>query len=174
MAVDERVGPRCACGRRGCVETWCAGAGLARRARETWPAPRLADGSRAPRDAAAVFALAERGDPDALALVGRARQALARGMAAILAAVDPAAMTVGGSIGTAQPAFVRAAFHEATRLVHRAAGDGVRLRRPLLGDASVLGGAAVLGVRAAESGLGAAATWQARAGEDTETGRPAR
>jgi hypothetical protein len=71
-------------------------------------------------------------------------------MAAILAAVDPAALTVGGSIGTAQPAFVRAAFLEARRLVHRSAGEGVRLRRPLLGDASVLGGAAVLGARAAD------------------------
>ena len=150
MAVDERAGPRCACGRRGCVEAWCAGAGLARRAREVWPTPRLADGSRAPRDAAAVFALARKGDADALALVARARRALARGMAAILAAVDPAAMTVGGSIGAAEPAFVRAAFGEATRLVQKAAGTGVRLRRPGLGDASVLGGAAVLGARAAE------------------------
>ncbi len=149
MAVDHRVGPRCSCGRRNCVEIWCAGAGLARRARETWPQRRLGDGSAAPRDAEAVFALARAGDPDASALVVRAQHALAVGMAAILAVVDPAVMTVGGTIGNSQPVFVRSAFREAGRLVLASAGRGAQLRRPTLGDASVLAGAAVLGVRAA-------------------------
>ncbi|MGD8682616.1 MAG: ROK family protein [Chloroflexota bacterium] len=149
MAVDHRHGPRCSCGRRNCVETWCAGAGLARRARETWPSARSGDGALAPRDAAAIFALARTGDADALALVDRARHALATAIATLLAAVAPAAVTVGGSIGRSQPAFVRTAFSEATRLVHRSAGSAVQLRQPQLGDASVLAGAAVLGVRAA-------------------------
>ena len=149
MAVGHRSGPRCNCGRRNCVEAWCAGAGLARRARETWPAARREDGTRAPRDAAAVFAYARAGDPDAVALVERARHALAIGIAAILAAVGPRAVTVGGSIGMSQRAFVRAAFNEATRLVDRSAGEAVELRAPQLGDASVLAGAAVLAVRAA-------------------------
>lgn len=149
MAVDRRQGPRCGCGRRNCVEAWCAGAGLARRAREAWPSARMADGSRAPRDAAGVFALASLGDAAALALVDRARHALAVAIGAILAAVAPEAVTVGGSIGRSQPAFVRSAFTEATRLVHRSAGSAVHLRPPRLGDASVLTGAAVLGIRAA-------------------------
>jgi len=148
LAVDRRVGPRCSCGRRNCIEVWCAGAGLARRAREVWPSRRLPSGLRPPRDAASVFALARSGDPDAVLLVDQARHALATGMAAILAAVDPTAMTVGGSIGVAQPAFVRGAFREATRLVHATPGRRVRLRRPALGEQSVLAGAAVLGVRA--------------------------
>ncbi|MEA2027133.1 MAG: ROK family protein [Chloroflexota bacterium] len=148
MAVDHRTGPRCSCGRRNCVEAWCAGAGMARRARELWPSRRSSNGVPAPRDAAAVFALAKGGDPDALALVGQARHALAVGIATILAAVDPAAVTVGGSIGVAQPAFVRGAFREATRLVHATPGRAVRLCRPKLGEQSVLAGAAVLGIRA--------------------------
>ncbi len=147
MAVGSRVGPRCSCGRRNCVEAWCAGAGLARRARETWPQRRLEDGSRAPRDATAVFALARTGDEAAVALVAHAQHALAVAIAAILAAVDPAVLTVGGTIGRSQPAFVRSAFAEATQLVHVSAGRSVRLRKPALGDASVLCGAAVLGVR---------------------------
>ncbi len=148
LAVGHRIGPRCSCGRRNCVEAWCAGAGLARRARETWPAARREDGTRAPRDAAAVFAYARAGDADAVALVELARHALATGIAAILAAVAPRAVTVGGSIGVSQRAFVRAAFGEATRLVDRSAGEAVELRAPQLGDASVLAGAAVLAVRA--------------------------
>jgi predicted NBD/HSP70 family sugar kinase len=149
MALGDREGLRCGCGRRNCIETWCAGAGLTRRAREVWPQARSADGIPTPRDAAAVFALANAGDPDAVALVGRARHALATGIAVILASVAPGAVTVGGSIGLSQPAFVRSAFVEATRMVHRSAGTAVQLRKPQLGDASVLVGAAVLGRRAA-------------------------
>lgn len=149
MAVHDRQGPRCNCGRHNCVEAWCSGIGLARRARETWPTQRLVDGSAAPRDAAAVFALARAGDADALALVARARHALAIGIAALLASLDPAAVSIGGSVGLAEPAFTRAAFREATGLVHWATGRRVRLRRPQLGVRSVLAGAAVLGIRAA-------------------------
>jgi glucokinase len=149
MAVGDRDGPRCNCGRRNCVEAWCSGLGLARRARETWPAVRLPDGTRSPRDAASVFALARRGDPDAVALVGRARHALATGLATLMGAVDPAAISVGGSIGAAEPDMVRDAFREATLLVHWATGRRVKLRAPRLGDASILAGAAVLGTRAA-------------------------
>jgi len=148
MAVHDREGPRCNCGRRNCVEAWCSGIGLARRARDTWPAPRLPDGSAAPRDAAAVFALARRGDAAALTLVARARHAFAIGIAALLASLDPAVISVGGTVGLAEPAFVREAFREATSLVHWATGRRVRLRRPQLGGRSVLAGAAVLGVRA--------------------------
>lgn len=149
LAVDRRTGPRCSCGRRNCVEIWCAGAGLARRARERWPRAVLANGAHAPRDAASVFALARMGDVAAVELVGQASHALAVGLAAIMAAVDPAVVSVGGTIGRSQPGFVRTAFREAQSLVMRSAGVGVRLRAPETGDASVLCGAAVLGVRAA-------------------------
>jgi glucokinase len=148
MALDRRDGPRCSCGRRNCIETWCAGAGLAKRAREVWPSERSADGSLAPRDAEAVFALAESGDPDAIELVGRARHALATAIAVILASVAPAAVTIGGSIGLSQPAFVRSAFEEATELVDRSTGSRAKLREPQLGGESVITGAAVLGLRA--------------------------
>lgn len=150
-AVGDRNGPRCGCGRRNCVETWCGGIGLARRARETWPARRLPDGTVAPRDAAAVFALARRGDPDAARLVQAARHALAIAVAAILATLDPAVISVGGSIGTAQPAFVRAAVRDGASLVHRATSRRVKLRPPQLGDASVLAGAAVLAAQVAQT-----------------------
>jgi glucokinase len=148
MAVHDRNGPRCNCGRRNCVEAWCSGIGLSRRAREVWPTRTLPDGTPAPRDAAAVFALARASDPDAVALVGRARHALAIGIAALLASLDPAVISVGGTVGLAEPAFVRAAFREATGLVHWATGRRVKLRRPQLAGRSVLAGAAVLGVRA--------------------------
>jgi len=149
LAVGDRAGPRCGCGRRNCVEQWCAGIGLARRARETWPGRRLVRGMPPPRDAAAVFALARRGDADAVRLIGRARHALAIAIAAMLSTLDPAAISIGGSIGIAQPVFVRSAVREARGLVHPATGRRVELRPPELAEASVLTGAAVLAARAA-------------------------
>lgn len=151
LAVGDRNGPRCGCRRRNCVEAWCGGIGLARRARETWPARRLPDGTLAPRDATTVFALARRGDPDATRLVVAARHALAIAVAAILSTLDPAAISIGGSIGTAQPSFVRAAVREGASLVHWATSRRVDVRRSELGDVSVLTGAAVLAAEAAQS-----------------------
>ncbi len=148
LAVGDRNGPRCNCGLRNCVETWCAGLGLARRAKETWPSIRLPDGTRAPRDAVTVFALARTGNLEAVALVAQARRALAVALAALLASLDPAAICVGGSVGLAEPGFIRDAFRDATSLVHWATGRTTRLRPPMLGDASVLAGAAVLGAKA--------------------------
>jgi predicted NBD/HSP70 family sugar kinase len=156
LAVGDRDGPRCNCGLRNCVETWCAGLGLARRAKETWPSARLPDGTRAPRDAVAVFALARTGNPEAIALVAKARRALAVALAALLASLDPAAVCVGGSVGLAEPGFIRDAFRDATSLVHWATGRKTRLRPPMLGDASVLAGAAVLGANAT---VGPDASW---------------
>lgn len=150
LAVGDRNGPRCGCGRNNCVETWCGGLGLARRARETWPARRLADGTIAPRDAAGIFALARRADPDAIRLVLTARHALAIAVAAMLSTLDPAAISVGGSIGTAQLSFVRAAVREGAGLVHSATSHRVQFRRPELGDASVLTGAAFIAAEAAQ------------------------
>lgn len=148
LAVGDRDGPRCGCGRRNCVEVWCGGAGLARRARETWPTRRIEDGRPAPRDATAVFALARMGDPDALRLVAAARRALAVAVAALYSTLDPAAIAVGGAIGLAQPRFVRSAVREGASLVHWATARRVELRRPQLGEATVLIGAAVLAAQA--------------------------
>lgn len=150
LAVGERTGPRCSCGQRNCVEVWAGGAGIARRARDTWPASRLADGRPAPRDSAAVFALARTGDPEAVRLIGLARHALATAVAALCATVDPAAITVGGSIGRSQPAFVRSAVREGLRMGHWATTRLIELRRPKLGGWSVLVGAAVLAAQVAE------------------------
>lgn len=144
LAVGGRDGPRCGCGSRNCVEVWCAGAGLARRARETWPSGTLGDGTPAPRDASGIFTLARKCDPDALYLVAAARRALATAVAALLSTIDPAAISVGGTIGITQPAFVRSAVRDGAALVHWATRRRVMLRRPELGDASVLTGAAVL------------------------------
>jgi glucokinase len=151
LAVGDRDGPRCGCGRRNCVEAWCAGVGLARRAREAWLGGRLPDGSPSPRDASGILRLARAGDPLARRLAERAVHALATGIAAMVISVDPAAISIGGSLAAAEPRYVSRAVRESRRLVHWASGRRFELRAPLLGQDSVLAGAGRLATDALAS-----------------------
>jgi glucokinase len=140
--VIDPSGPRCACGRRGDVESYAGGAALARRARATWPQRRLADGRPAPREAADIFRAARGGDPDAVRLVDDAIEALATALAAMAAVVEPAVVVVGGSIGLGQRKVIGRAATLARRRVLRENGASLRIAAAALGHESVLAGAA--------------------------------
>jgi fructokinase len=86
---DERPGPECYCGRRGCVETFLSGPGLA------------ADHLRvagSPLDAAQIEALALRGDAPARASLDRYVDRLARGLAMVIDVLDPDLIVLGGGL----------------------------------------------------------------------------
>ncbi|ELY2522593.1 N-acetylmannosamine kinase [Cronobacter sakazakii] len=84
-------GPRCGCGRTGCVEAIASGRALAAAATDTL----------AGLDAKAIFAKASEGEPAAIALVGRSAQTLARLIADLKAVSDCQLAVIGGSIGLA-------------------------------------------------------------------------
>lgn len=84
-------GPRCGCGRIGCVEAIASGRGIAAAARD----------DLAGLDARALFVHAERGHPQALTLVDRSARTLARLIADIKAAFDCQYVVMGGSVGLA-------------------------------------------------------------------------
>jgi fructokinase len=86
----ERPALSCFCGRRGCLESFLSGPGLA------------ADHRRATGvalDAAAIAARAEAGDPDAEASLARYEDRLARGLAMVINLIDPDAIVLGGGLG---------------------------------------------------------------------------
>ena len=86
---DERPGPACYCGRRGCVETWLSGPGLA------------ADHARrdgGSRNAEAVAAAARAGDPAAQASMGRHLDRLGRAAAQAVNLLDPDVIVIGGGL----------------------------------------------------------------------------
>ncbi len=165
--VLDPAGPRCGCGRRGCVEAYAAGAGLERRARAelghrgpggTGSGARSAVRGAAGRAGAAgrswsaadVFAAAAAGDPGAARLISEGESALARAFAALLATVDPEVIVVGGSLALAHRRYVSRAARAARRLAIVAAGRGAIVRASALGAESVLAGAAVLAGRVAD------------------------
>ena len=86
---DERPGPACYCGRRGCIETFLSGPAFA--------ADHLAaTGERA--DAAAIAAAAASGEAHAMASLDRYLGRLARARAGVINLIDPDVIVLGGGL----------------------------------------------------------------------------
>lgn len=110
FSEGELPGPKCWCGRLGCIETWLSGPGLAadhaRAAEQVRAAEhaRVADhrqaagNSPAERDASAVVAAMRAGDPQAAASFARYCGRLARALAGVINLLDPDAIVLGGGL----------------------------------------------------------------------------
>jgi fructokinase len=89
--ADELPGPTCYCGRRGCIETFLSGPGLA------------ADHRRhggADLTAPEISAAASAGDPECRATIDRYAERLARALATVINLIDPDAIVLGGGLST--------------------------------------------------------------------------
>jgi len=128
----ERPGPRCYCGRSGCIETFLSGPGLAndhqRETGRSWTAREIVD--RADSDDAATRALR------------RYEQRLARGLAALINVVDPDVIVLGGGLSNLQSLYERVPPLW-SELVFSDRVD-TRLVPPVHGDSSGVRGAAWL------------------------------
>jgi fructokinase len=86
---DERPGPECYCGKRGCIETFVSGPGLAAdHVRRT--------GARL--GAEDIVAIMRKGDAAARETYERHLDRLARGMAHVINILDPDAIVLGGGL----------------------------------------------------------------------------
>ena len=86
---EERPGPPCYCGRRGCIETFLSGPGLARD---------YADHAGASLDPHAIATASRAGDPAAAAGMARYTDRLARALASIINVIDPDVIVLGGGV----------------------------------------------------------------------------
>jgi len=89
--LADPLGPRCGCGRTGCVEAIASGRGIAAAAQD----------DLAGADAKTIFALSAEGHVGASMLVMRSATALARLIADVKATTDCQCVVLGGSIGLA-------------------------------------------------------------------------
>ncbi|MEQ8586467.1 MAG: ROK family protein [Thalassobaculaceae bacterium] len=143
---DERPGPACYCGRRGCIETFLSGPGMASRFREA--------GGKL-ETAVEIAEAAEAGDPDAAAYMERYADRLARGLGSVINVIDPDVIVLGGGLSGVAMLYDRLPV----LLRHYVFTDRLdtRIVPPLHGDSS--------GVR------GAAWLWEGASG-DPQTDRP--
>ncbi len=124
-------GVACYCGKRGCIETWLSGAGMAR--------DHLAHSGEA-LDAEAIAARAARGHPAARDTLDRYRRRLAGALASVINLLDPDVIVLGGGLSNIS------ALYPDLPLGDYVFSDAVRtpVRRARHGDASGVRGAAWL------------------------------
>ena len=125
---DERPGPDCYCGRRGCIEKWLAGPSLA------------ADHLRVTGDeltAPGMVEAARSGDGSAAATLDRYVDRLARSLATIVNVLDPDVVVLGGGMSNVDELYERVpriwgryvfGGEVATRLVRNRHGDSSGVR----------------------------------------------
>lgn len=140
MTLDPS-GPRCACGRRGCLEALFSGTGLVRRVQDALQAGQkssLQEGSSfTARD---VLSAARSGDPLAKSVVQRGIAALGQALGILSVAIDPAMIVLGGGMSAMGEELIRPlkAVLESEDL----GGGSAEIRLAALGnDAGFLGAA---------------------------------
>ncbi len=134
--IGELPGPPCYCGKRGCIETWVSGPGLA------------ADHLRATGvsvEPPELLSLADEGDPGAVASLDRYIDRLARSLATVINVLDPEVVVLGGGLSNVSVLYDavprlwgRYVFSDqvTTRLVPNRHGDSSGVR----GAAMLVGG----------------------------------
>ncbi len=91
---SELPGPRCYCGKAGCIETWLSGPGFA-------SAFARASGTSG-ASPEAIVALAERGDALARASLSAYADRMARSLASVIDVLDPDAIVLGGGMSNVE------------------------------------------------------------------------
>ena len=95
--ADEMPGPPCYCGRRGCIETFLSGPGMAtdheRRARELLSPPEIVERAAA-------------GEREAEMTLTRYEQRMARALAGIINVLDPDVIVLGGGMSNIERLYV--------------------------------------------------------------------
>jgi fructokinase len=133
MDADEFDRTQCWCGRKGCLETWVSGSGLARD--HQVQTGRALSGEE-------IVALAATGDIAAQTALDRHASRLARGLALICNILDPHVIVLGG--GLSQLGHLYAALPPLMARYILAADTSIVIRAPKWGDASGVRGAARL------------------------------
>ena len=130
---DERPGPLCYCGRRGCVEAFLSGPSMARDHQER-------TGER--RTAAEIAQRSEAGDEAATATLERHAERLARALAVVVNILDPQVIVLGGGLSNIGRLYRRLPELLAPHVFSDAVS--VRIVPPKHGDSSGVRGAAWL------------------------------
>ena len=131
--AEERPGPLCYCGRRGCIETFLSGPGFARdyyQATQREVKPEV------------IVRMAEQGDRAAEACLGRYEERMARSLSHVINILDPNVIVLGGGMSNVSRLYTSVpALWDKYVFSDRV---DTRLSPPAHGDASGVRGAAWL------------------------------
>jgi fructokinase len=131
--ADEMPGPECYCGKRGCIETFLSGPGMALDFYEM---------TGIQLTSAEIVQQASKGDENATIIVNRYEERLAKSLASVINVLDPDAIVLGGGMSNIE----RLYENVPTRWDKYVFSDSVNtlLLPPQFGDSSGVRGAAWL------------------------------
>jgi len=148
--IIEPSGPRCGCGRRGCLEAMASGSAIARLAKAKLKTNKrslmlkLAGGDISKVNAKTVEDAARSGDSLAKKIINRAARYLGMGLANLINILAPDAIGLGGGVMKMGQMFLGPAEKAARELSLSPAAKLVKIVRAKLGeDAGVIGAAAL-------------------------------
>lgn len=142
----EPDGPICACGNRGCLEVFASTHGMLVRAADAVAAgvPSILHGAQGALTVPLVLAAAERGDPLAVGLTGRAATYLGLAVANAMDNWDPDLAVLSGPMIRISDPYYAAVLAAANRAVLETGRDRIPIVRATLGnDAKIIGAAAL-------------------------------
>ena len=149
MTIDP-LGPECACGGRGCLETYVSQVAIKRIVRQC---PKLSEKLAGTEESAIPERLAELArekDPEAVSVWNDFGANLGVGISTLVNVLDVKTVVVGGGLSGAWGLFIRKTLEEAQRRCLGGAARKLEIKRAALGtDSGVLGACYV-----AKSGLG--------------------
>src|SRR3984957_9698831 len=174
MSIDFR-GPQCACGKRGCIELYASGSGIANRARERLAKPTARDSkllalSHGNPDAVTseiVFKAALAGDPIASSIVEEAIERLAIWLGNIVDLLEPEVIVFGGGLGQRILSYQAAIRRELETWAINPRREKVAMVAAHYGSESALVGAAALCMRRSQ-------IWTSRAHREVDRENPNR
>jgi glucokinase len=148
-------GPKCTCGRRGCLEAIASGWSIARRAKRLLAkrpgAPPIAGKPTGDVAAADVALAASQGHPLAASVMDEAAGALAFGIAAAVNILNPSLVVLGGGVAKAGDVLFVPLRRKFSELVFQPSGQTVQILPAQLEDESAIFGAVALARQAAVS-----------------------
>lgn len=151
--VIEPDGPRCGCGRRGCLEALASGTAIAREGKAAIEAGRapllrgLVQQAGMEVDAELVARAASEGDLDAAGIIRQAGLALGIGLGNLVNVLNPDLIVVGGGVAQIGPPLLGPAEESMRQTIFARAAGRVELRLATLDYAAVAGLAALVRAR---------------------------
>lgn len=125
MGVDPR-GPRCSCGRRGCLEVYLGGSAMVRWAKRAWArAGKVPPGDITPR---VLEDLALQGDPVAKKTWARAADALGSALANLVNIFNPEVILLTGGVAGGAPLFLPRALQVMRENAFETPGRAVKVK----------------------------------------------
>ncbi len=140
-------GPKCNCGKRGCLEALVSGTAIVR----SYLKRKGRRGTR-PQDVTpkAVVEKARQGEKDAKAVIENAARFLGVGIANVFNMLDPEVIILGGGVSRAGRILIEPAVRVAREMVVPQLAHKLRVKRAILGDNAALLGAAYLAINYSE------------------------